>query len=37
MRYPMAMIALALFAASLSLLFSGGGRLSVDRTLTGER
>ena len=29
--------ALALFAASLSLIFSGAGRLSVDRTLTGER
>ena len=29
--------ALALFAASLSLLFSGAGRYSVDRTLTGER
>ena len=29
--------ALALFAASLSLMFSGAGRLSVDRTLTGER
>lgn len=29
--------ALALFAASLSLLFSGGGRFSVDRALTGER
>ena len=29
--------ALALFAASLSLLFSGAGRFSVDRALTGER
>lgn len=29
--------ALALFAASLSLLFNGGGRFSVDRALTGER
>ena len=29
--------ALALFAASLSLMFSGAGRLSVDRRLTGER
>lgn len=29
--------ALALFAASLSLMFSGAGRLSVDRALTGER
>ena len=29
--------ALALFAASLSLMFSGAGRLSVDRTLAGER
>lgn len=29
--------ALALFAASLSLVFSGGGRFSVDRALTGER
>ena len=29
--------ALALFAASLSLLFSGAGRFSVDRTITGER
>lgn len=29
--------ALALLAASLSLLFSGGGRFSVDRALTGER
>ena len=29
--------ALALFAASLSLMFSGGGRLSVDRVITGER
>lgn len=29
--------ALALFAASLSLLFSGAGRLSVDRALAGER
>lgn len=29
--------ALALLAASLSLLFSGAGRLSVDRALTGER
>lgn len=29
--------ALALFAASLSLVFSGGGRLSVDRALAGER
>lgn len=29
--------ALALFAASVSLLFSGGGRFSVDRVLTGER
>ena len=29
--------ALALFAASLSLLFSGGGRFSVDRALAGER
>ncbi|WP_313312805.1 DoxX family protein [Pulveribacter sp.] len=29
--------ALTLFAASLSLLFSGGGRFSVDRALTGER
>ncbi len=29
--------ALALFAASLSLLFSGAGRWSVDRALSGER
>jgi putative oxidoreductase len=29
--------ALALFAASLSLLFSGAGRFSVDRAITGER
>lgn len=29
--------ALALFAASLSLAFSGGGRYSVDRALAGER
>lgn len=29
--------ALALFAASLSLLFSGAGRFSVDRAVTGER
>ena len=29
--------ALALFAAALSLLFSGGGRFSVDRALAGER
>jgi putative oxidoreductase len=29
--------ALALLAASLSLLFSGAGRLSVDRAITGER
>ena len=29
--------ALALFAASLSLPFSGAGRLSVDRALTGDR
>jgi putative oxidoreductase len=29
--------ALALFAASLSLLFSGAGRYSVDRALSGER
>ena len=29
--------ALALFAASLSLLFSGSGRFSVDRAITGER
>jgi len=29
--------ALALFAASLSLLFSGAGRLSVDRVIAGER
>ncbi|MBN9329119.1 MULTISPECIES: DoxX family protein [unclassified Comamonas] len=29
--------ALALFAASLSLLFSGGGRFSVDHALTRER
>ena len=29
--------ALALFAASLSLLFSGAGRWSVDRSLGGER
>lgn len=29
--------ALALFAASLSLLFSGAGRLSVDRAISGER
>lgn len=29
--------ALALFAASLSLLFSGAGRLSVDRAITVER
>jgi len=29
--------ALALFAASLSLLFSGGGRFSVDPALTRER
>lgn len=29
--------ALALFAASLSLLFSGAGRLSVDRAIGGER
>jgi putative oxidoreductase len=29
--------ALALFAASLSLLFSGAGRYSVDRALRGER
>lgn len=29
--------ALALFAASLSLLFSGGGRFSVDSALSGER
>lgn len=29
--------ALALFAASLSLLFSGAGRFSVDRTIAGER
>lgn len=29
--------ALALFAASLSLLFSGGGRFSVDRAIIGVR
>jgi putative oxidoreductase len=29
--------ALALFAASLSLLFSGAGRLSADRAIIGER
>jgi putative oxidoreductase len=29
--------ALALFAASLSLLFSGAGRYSVDRAISGER
>jgi putative oxidoreductase len=29
--------ALAPFAASVSLPFSGAGRLSVDRALTGER
>ena len=29
--------ALALFAASMSLLFSGAGRFSVDRALSGER
>ena len=29
--------ALALFAASLSLLFSGSGRFSVDRAVTGAR
>ncbi len=29
--------ALALFAASLSLLFSGAGRFSVDRAIIGER
>lgn len=29
--------ALALFAASLSLLFSGAGRLSVDRAIAGAR
>ena len=29
--------ALALFAASVSLLFSGAGRLSVDRAITGAR
>jgi putative oxidoreductase len=29
--------ALALFAASLALLFSGAGRWSVDRALSGER
>ena len=29
--------ALALFAAAVSLLFSGAGRLSVDRALTGDR
>ena len=29
--------ALALFAAALSLLFSGGGRYSVDRAITRER
>jgi len=29
--------ALALFAAALSLLFSGAGRFSVDRALAGER
>lgn len=29
--------ALALFAASLSLLLSGAGRLSIDRAITGER
>ena len=29
--------ALALFAASLSLMFSGAGRLSLDRAITGER
>ena len=29
--------ALALFAASLALLFSGAGRLSVDRAITGAR
>ena len=29
--------ALALFAASLALMFSGAGRLSVDRAITGER
>jgi len=28
--------ALALFAASLSLLFSGAGRLSIDHAITGE-
>lgn len=27
----------ALFAASLALLFSGAGRLSVDRAITGAR
>jgi putative oxidoreductase len=29
--------ALALFAASLSLIHSGAGRFSVDRAITGER
>ena len=29
--------ALALFAASLSLLFSGAGRFSVDRAISAER
>ena len=29
--------ALAMFAASLSLMCSGAGRLSIDRTLAGER
>jgi putative oxidoreductase len=29
--------ALALFAAALSLLFSGAGRFSVDRAISGER
>ena len=29
--------ALALFAASLALLFSGAGRWTVDRALAGER
>ena len=29
--------ALALFAASLSLLFSGAGRFSVDRAIVGQR
>jgi putative oxidoreductase len=29
--------ALALFAASLALLFSGAGRFSVDRAIAGER